>query len=72
MATDLHLARKAGGDIAPRGVAEEGRATMWSFWAMTEAERRALAILFHRVVPPEDKRGTSAAQAVIDALKGSA
>lgn len=70
MAINLYLARKAGGALAPSSIAEEGRTTQWSFWAMTECEKPALQILFHRVVLPEDKRDEKAAQDAIAALKG--
>ena len=45
LAINLYLARKHGGPLAPRDVAEEGRMTMWALWAATEVESHALAIL---------------------------
>jgi glutathione S-transferase len=45
LAINLYLARKHGGPLAPRDVAEEGAMTMWSFWAITECEGHALAVL---------------------------
>ena len=45
LAINLYLARKHGGPLAPRDVAEEGRMTMWALWAATEVEGHALAIL---------------------------
>src|SRR5688572_19365743 len=56
LAINLYLAKKAGGALAPKDVVEDGQMTMWSVWAMTECEKAALQILFHRVVYPEDKR----------------
>lgn len=70
MAINLYLARKAGGPLAPKTAAEDGHATQWSFWAMTECEKPSLQILFHRVVLPEDKRDEKTAQESIAALKG--
>lgn len=69
MAINLYLAKKAGGALAPKDVAEDGHMTQWSFWAMTECEKPALQILFNRVVYPEDKRDEKAAQDAIATLK---
>lgn len=69
MAINLYLAKKAGGALAPKDVVEDGQMTMWSVWAMTECEKAALQILFHRVVYPEDKRDEKAAQDAIATLK---
>ena len=69
MAINLYLAKKAGGALAPKSVVEDGHMTMWSVWAMTECEKAALQILFHRVVYPEDKRDEKAAQEAIATLK---
>jgi glutathione S-transferase len=69
MAINLHLAKKAGGALAPKDAAEDAQMTMWSVWAMTECEKAALQILFNRVVYPEDKRDEKAAQEAIATLK---
>jgi glutathione S-transferase len=46
MAINLYLAKKYGRDgIAPRDVVEDGQATQWSFWVMTEVEKTALELL---------------------------
>lgn len=45
LAINLYLARKHGGPLAPRDVAEEGQMMMWALWAATEVEGHALAIL---------------------------
>ena len=38
MAINLYLAKKHGGPLAPSSPAEEARAIMWSFWAISELE----------------------------------
>jgi len=70
MAINLYLAKKAGGALAPKTAVEDAHMTMWSFWVMTECEKAALQIVFHRVVYPEDKRDEKVAQESIATLKG--
>jgi glutathione S-transferase len=48
MAINLYLAKKYGGDLAPKNLAEEAHATQWSFWVMTEIEKPLLNALFAR------------------------
>jgi glutathione S-transferase len=48
MAINLYLAKKYGGDLAPKNAAEEAHATQWSFWVMTEIEKPLLNALFAR------------------------
>ncbi len=59
LAINLYLARKHGGPVAPRDIAEEGQVLQWSFWAVTEVEGRALDVM-------RDPKGATAA---IEALK---
>ncbi len=47
MAINLYLAKKHGGELAPRNLEEEALATQWSFWVMTEVEKTLLQALFH-------------------------
>ena len=47
MAINLYLAKKYGGDLAPRDLQEDALATQWSFWVMTEVEKTLLQALFH-------------------------
>jgi glutathione S-transferase len=69
LAINLYLARKHGGPLAPANVAEDGLMTMWSFWAATEVETNALAVLNHRVGKPPAERDPKIAQASIEALR---
>lgn len=59
LAINLYLARKHGGPLAGKDVAEEGLMTMWSFWAVTEVEGNALAVM-------RDPKGATTA---LEALK---
>jgi glutathione S-transferase len=61
MAINLYLAKKYGKALQPRTVEDEARATMWSFWVMTEVEALALKVLMNRVILPKDKRDEAAA-----------
>lgn len=45
LAITLYLARKHGGDLAPRDLAEEGRMIMWTLWAASECEATALRVM---------------------------
>ncbi len=69
LATTLYLAKKHGGPLAPRDLAEDGLMTMWSFWAVTEAEGHALKILYNRALKPEAERNAAEAQASVEALR---
>jgi glutathione S-transferase len=70
MAINLYLAKKYGrgaGGLYPQRLEDEARAWQWSFWAMTEVERPALAALLNRI-GPEDRRDTAAADEAERAL----
>lgn len=70
LAINLYLARKHGGPLAPKDVAEEGQMTMWALWAATEVEGHALAIL-QQGVPKESVDALRAPFAVLnDAVAG--
>ncbi len=45
LAINLYLAKKHGGPLAPANVAEDGLMTMWSIWAITEVEGKALEVM---------------------------
>jgi glutathione S-transferase len=55
MAINLYLAKKHGG-LCPDTLEGEAQALQWSFWAMTELEKPALAALMHRMFLPEGHR----------------
>lgn len=69
MAINLYLARKHGA-LWPATIAGEGRAFQWSFWVMTEVEKPIIAVLFHRVIFPEDKRDSALADSLDAKVQG--
>src|SRR3979490_228548 len=56
LAINLYLARKHGGPLAPADVKEEGQMAMWSLWAATEVESRALTVMQNRAAKPAAER----------------
>ena len=69
LAINLYLARKYGGVLGPQGLAEEGQFAMWTLWAATECEPRAIEILFNRPQLPAADRNEAVFKAAIDALR---
>lgn len=69
LAINLYLARKHGGPLAPKDVAEEGQMSMWALWAATEVESHALNVLYNRVGNPWGTKDTKSADASVEALK---
>jgi glutathione S-transferase len=51
MAINLYLAKKHGGQLAPRNLVEEALTLQWSFWVVAECEAAAVAILHYRRPP---------------------
>ena len=47
LAINTYLAKKAGGPLAPKDLAEDAAVQQWSLWAMTETEKPLLRALFH-------------------------
>ncbi len=47
LAINTYIAKKAGGDLAPKNLAEDAAQQQWSLWAMTETEKPLLRALFH-------------------------
>jgi glutathione S-transferase len=68
LAINLYIAKKNGGPLAPKDLAEDALMTMWSLWAANEMETNALQVLTHRAGKPE-LRDPKLAQAAIDALR---
>lgn len=69
LAINLYLAKKHGGPLAPATVAEDGEMTMWSLWAATEVEGRALEILYNRLGNPSGRKDAKIADAAVSALR---
>jgi glutathione S-transferase len=68
LAINLYLARKHGGPLAPRELAEEGLMTMWSMWAAIECEPHTLAVLQRGAAGKTDE-DRAAAEAAVQALR---
>lgn len=65
LAINLYLAKRSGGVLGPKDLAEDGLMGMWALWAATECETHTLNILYHRVgKPPEERDPKVAAEAV--------
>jgi glutathione S-transferase len=47
LAINSYIASKAGGDLAPKDLAESAALMQWSLWVMTEAEKALLDAMFH-------------------------
>ena len=66
MACALYLAQRyplpGGGSLAGSTPAEQADVLRWTFWAVTECEKDALAVLMHTAVMPEDRRKPELAQ----------
>jgi glutathione S-transferase len=69
LAINLYLARKHGGPLGPKDVAEDGEMGMWALWAATEIETNALNVLYHSIGKPEAERDAKILQASIEALR---
>lgn len=68
LAITLYLARRHGGELAPRDVAEEGRMLMWTLWAATEVEPHSIQVLYHTIGKPPEERDPRIAAAAEAAL----
>jgi glutathione S-transferase len=53
MAINVYLAKKHGGELAPKTLEDEARMLQWTFWAMTEVEKPLLTVFMQRAqLPP--------------------
>jgi glutathione S-transferase len=66
---NLYLARKFGGPMGPKSVAEEGQMIQWTLWAATTAEPQTINVLYHRVGKPPAERDPAIANAAVEALR---
>lgn len=67
-AITLHLAKRYGGPLAPRDLAEDGLMTMWTIWAATEFEPQAHEVLVHTINLPPERRDLTALESARQAL----
>jgi glutathione S-transferase len=69
LAINLYMAKKAGGALAPKDLAEDAQMTAWSIWAMTEAEPHTIEVLYNTVGKPPEQRDAAKLAAAIAGLK---
>jgi len=69
LAINLYLAKKAGGPLAPKDLAEDGLMTMWTLWAITECEPHTLGVFLNTIGRPEAERDAGRLQAARAALQ---
>lgn len=70
LAINLYVAKNYGkAPFWPASKADQAKAEMWTMWAATEAEPRAIGLLVERVFKPEDKRDPAKAAAFEEELK---
>ncbi|WP_137177872.1 glutathione S-transferase family protein [Roseomonas sp. AR75] len=69
LAINLYMAKKAGGTLAPKDLAEDAQMTAWSIWAMTEAEPHTIEVLYNSIGKPPAERDAAKLAASVAALK---
>jgi len=70
LAINLYIAKKYGGALGPKDLAEDALMTQWAVWAMTEAEPHTIQILYNLVGNPSGVKDPAKAAAAIAALAG--
>lgn len=68
LAINLYLAKKYGGALGPKDLAEDALMTQWAVWAMTEAEPHSIQILYNATGNPN--ADTSKRDSAVAALAG--
>jgi glutathione S-transferase len=66
LAINLYLAKKHGGPLAPASVVEDGQMSMWTIWAITEVEGKALEVMRDPKGAATAKEALKAPLAVLD------
>lgn len=69
LAINLYLAKKHGGPLAPANVAEEGKALMWSMWALTELEDNIVTLVQNALMPADRKPDPARVERAKEGLK---
>lgn len=70
LAINLYLAKKHGGPLAPKDIAEDGEMGAWSLWAATAVEPHSINVVYHRVHNPKGAKDPRIADAAVEALRG--
>jgi glutathione S-transferase len=66
---NLYLAKKHGGALGPKDMAEDALMTQWTLWAATSCEPHTIEILYNRVGKPPEERDAAKADASIAVLR---
>jgi glutathione S-transferase len=69
LAINLYLAKKHGGPLAPANPAEEGKALMWSMWALAELEDNIVTLVQNALMPPDRKPDPARVERATEGLK---
>jgi len=69
LAINLYLAKKHGGPIAPANPAEEGKAVMWSIWALSELEDSIVTLVQNALMSAERKPDPARVERAKEGLK---
>lgn len=69
LAINLYLAKKYGGPLAPKDLAEDAHMTMWTMWAGVTLEPDAHEVVVHTINKPEGERDPKAVAAALARLK---
>jgi glutathione S-transferase len=65
LAINLYLARKHGGPVAPRDLAEEAMMLKWTLFGATQIEPRGVVVMLNTIGRPEAERDGRAVEAAI-------
>lgn len=69
LAINLYLAKKAGGALAPRTLAEDALCEMWTLFAATQIEPRAQPVFMNTLHLPEAERDPAKVTEALDTLR---
>jgi glutathione S-transferase len=69
LAINLYLAKKHGGPLAPANAAEEGKALMWSMWALSELEDNIVALVQNALMPADRRPDPARVERAKEGLK---
>lgn len=69
LAMNLYLAKKHGGALGPKDVAEDGQMAQWTLWAATSAEPHTIQVLYNRMGGATAPKDEAKALAAIEALR---
>lgn len=69
LAINLYLAKKYGGALGPKDLAEDGAMTSWTMWAAIEVETHSIQVLYNSVGKPPEQRDAALLKRSIEALR---